>query len=218
MKNKILKTLLAVSIGVNVGGFLYHKDKIEHYKYSVKHKNVMISNLQDNVKTKSTKIAKLGEIINLENEKITKQKKVIDNSYKEVMNLQKTVKNLQKQVNFKKQKEGSDVGSRKVTVEASAYIAMCREQCTGVTATGVNVSNTIYYKGYRVIAVDPSVIPLNSLVKVETNSGTFMAMAIDKGEAIKGNKIDILVKSTKEALNFGRQNAKLTILRDGEIN
>ncbi|MCD8509610.1 MAG: ubiquitin-like domain-containing protein [Bacillus sp. (in: Bacteria)] len=98
---------------------------------------------------------------------------------------------------------------------ATKYTAFCPTGCTGITATGVNVSNTIWYKDYRVIAVDPSVIPLYSLVEVNTGRETFVAKALDTGGAIQGNKIDILVSSRSEALNFGVQNVKVRVIRRG---
>lgn len=69
-----------------------------------------------------------------------------------------------------------------------------------VTANGTDVSNTIYSpEGHRIIAVDPSVIPLNSIVEVTYNGETFTAKASDTGSAINGNKIDILVSDAGEA-------------------
>src|SRR5690606_1324618 len=44
--------------------------------------------------------------------------------------------------------------------EATFYTAFCPTGCTGITATGIDVRNTIYYEGKRIIAVDPKVIPL----------------------------------------------------------
>lgn len=69
-----------------------------------------------------------------------------------------------------------------------------------VTANGTDVSNTIYSpEGYRIIAVDTSVIPMNSLVKVTYNGNTFVAKASDTGSAINGNKIDILIDNPGQA-------------------
>ena len=74
-----------------------------------------------------------------------------------------------------------------------------------VTANGTDVSSTIYTpEGYRIIAVDPSVIPLNSIVQITIPGWPpFMAKACDTGSAIKGNKIDLLVSSIGEAYAFG---------------
>lgn len=92
------------------------------------------------------------------------------------------------------------------TFEATAYTSRCGG-CIGITKTGIDVRNTIYNeKGQRIIAVDPNVIPLGSLVEVRLENGqTFVAEAADTGGAIKGKRIDILVDTKKQAYQFGRQ-------------
>lgn len=98
------------------------------------------------------------------------------------------------------------------TFSATHYTAGC-EGCSGITATGVDVRNTIYHNGMRVIAVDPSVIPLNTIVQVTYPNGTsFKAIAVDTGGAIKGNIIDILVETKSEAYQLGRQSVTIEIL------
>ncbi len=99
-------------------------------------------------------------------------------------------------------------------VEATFYTAFCDTGCIGVTATGLDVSSTIYTPdGYRVIAVDPRVIALGSIVKVTLENGdSFEAKASDTGGDIKGNRIDILVKSRDEAYRLGRQSASIEVI------
>lgn len=92
-----------------------------------------------------------------------------------------------------------------ISVTATAYTADCAG-CSGITATGVNLKND---RNAKVIAVDPSVIPLGSKVYVE---GYGYATAADTGGAIKGNKIDIHVPSTQEALNWGNRTVNVTIV------
>lgn len=92
-----------------------------------------------------------------------------------------------------------------ISVTATAYTADCAG-CSGITATGVNLKND---PNAKVIAVDPSVIPLGSKVYVE---GYGYATAADTGGAIKGNKIDIHVPSTQEALNWGNRTVNVTIV------
>jgi 3D (Asp-Asp-Asp) domain-containing protein len=104
---------------------------------------------------------------------------------------------------------------RQVHVVATAYTNSCAG-CTGITSTGVNIKNTIYHEGYRVIATDPSVIPTHSVVRIETNNGSFLAIAEDKGGAIHGSIIDVLVSSYNDAIRFGRQRVTITILREGD--
>lgn len=61
-----------------------------------------------------------------------------------------------------------------------------------------------------IIAVDPKVIPLGSYVFVE---GYGFAVAADVGSAISGNKIDVLVPTRQEALQWGRRTVRVHILR-----
>ncbi len=61
----------------------------------------------------------------------------------------------------------------------------------------------------KVIAVDPSVIPLGSRVWVE---GYGEAIAGDTGGAIKGNIIDLFMENKQDALNWGRQTVDIKIL------
>lgn len=92
-----------------------------------------------------------------------------------------------------------------ISVTATAYTADCAG-CSGVTATGVDLNND---PNAKVIAVDPSVIPLGSEVYVE---GYGHAIAADTGGAINGNKIDVHVPSKSEAMNWGNKSVNVTIL------
>lgn len=99
------------------------------------------------------------------------------------------------------------------TFEASAYTADCPEGCSGVTATGIDVTGTIYHAGKRIIAVDPSVIALGSTVEIKQADGTtFEAVSLDTGGAIKGAKIDVLVADEADAVQFGRQSVQVRVI------
>lgn len=103
-----------------------------------------------------------------------------------------------------------------LTMLATHYTSGC-EGCSGITATGIDVTRTIYANGLRVIAVDPRVIPLGSIVRVEYADGTtFKAIAGDTGGLIKGRRIDVLVTSESEAYRLGKQTVTVTILKDGK--
>ena len=93
----------------------------------------------------------------------------------------------------------------------SAYCPTCGEW-GGITATGDDISSSIYVRGKRVVAVDPSVIPLGSVVKVTTPYETFEALALDTGGDIKGRRIDILVEATEKAYSLGRHDVKVEVL------
>ncbi|WP_240909146.1 3D domain-containing protein [Bacillus paralicheniformis] len=114
----------------------------------------------------------------------------------------------------KKTAQKPKVESAWKTFEATAYTAFCAEGCTGITKTGVDVSHSIYYEGARVIAVDPSVIALGSTVEVRLADGSsFRAKAIDTGGAIKGARLDLLVASESDAVQFGRQSVELRVIK-----
>lgn len=99
-----------------------------------------------------------------------------------------------------------------LNVEATFYTAFCAEGCGGVTATGLDVSNTIYHGGRRIIAVDPNVIKLGSTGTLTLSTGqTYRVTAQDTGGAIKGARIDLLVASESEANRLGRQPAVLKL-------
>lgn len=100
-----------------------------------------------------------------------------------------------------------------IAFEATHYTAFCNTGCIGITALGWDVSNTIYRNGYRIIAVDPNVIPLGSLVEVKTPYGSFKALAGDTGGAIKGNIVDILVADHGEAVRLGRVSVQIRIIK-----
>lgn len=114
---------------------------------------------------------------------------------------------------------GSSSVKRTITVVATAYTSYCQSGCIGITATGVNVKSQVNHQGARIIAVDPNVIPLHSVVKVYPNDREpFIAYAEDTGGDIKGYRIDYLIShnNTDMAFDFGKQTVKVEILREGK--
>lgn len=96
------------------------------------------------------------------------------------------------------------------TFEATAYTADCASGCTGITATGVDVRNTTQHDGRTVVAVDPAVISLGTELVVELADGREIeAVAADTGGNIENNRVDILMSSRDEALEFGRQDVTI---------
>ena len=75
-----------------------------------------------------------------------------------------------------------------------------------ITATGYNIKKN---PNMKLIAVDPSVIPLGSKVWVE---GYGVAIAADTGGAIKGHIIDVLMPNKKASIAWGRRTVKVIIL------
>jgi uncharacterized protein YabE (DUF348 family) len=91
-------------------------------------------------------------------------------------------------------------------VNSTAYTASCNG-CSGYTATGINLHQN---PNIKIIAVDPSVIPLGTKVYVE---GYGYAIAADTGSAIKGHKIDVFFATKSEAYRWGRRTVKIKILK-----
>lgn len=73
-----------------------------------------------------------------------------------------------------------------------------------ITASGLDL-----YDNPQAIAVDPSVIPLNSIVNVE---GYGVAIAADTGGAIKGNIIDVHFTTVEKCVAWGRHQVKVTVM------
>jgi 3D (Asp-Asp-Asp) domain-containing protein len=211
----ILGMVISVSLLMNTITYTYYDKQLDE-QLTIAQETESI--LQTDIETKSTEIAKLGSVIKTKDKTINQQISDIKELEAELKSLKEAElrEKIQQEQERKRQEEIASQKAQTITVEASAYTAFCNEGCTGRTATGVNVADSIYYKGHRVIAVDTDVIPLNSLVRVETDGKVFTAMAIDTGGAIDGHKIDLLVGNTKEAIQFGRKEAKLTILEKGE--
>lgn len=90
-------------------------------------------------------------------------------------------------------------------VQATAYTAYCNG-CTGKTSTGINLRKN---PDQKVIAVDPSIIPLGTKVWVE---GYGHAIAADTGSSIRGNKIDLFIPDQKTVDSYGRKTVLIKIL------
>ncbi|GAK03283.1 cell wall-binding protein [Geomicrobium sp. JCM 19037] len=100
-----------------------------------------------------------------------------------------------------------------MTFEATFYTAYCSTGCIGVTATGIDVSETTHHQGKRVAAVDPSVIALGSTLEVRYEDGrTERMVAADTGGAINGRIIDILVSDKDKARQLGRQTVGVRVV------
>lgn len=127
-----------------------------------------------------------------------------------------TTKKTTKKVVKKKQVSGQVSNSFKGFV--THYGPDCRG-CSGITASGYNVRNTIYYndKEYgqvRIVATSRK-LPLYSIIRInDYKDGNFVAIVLDRG--VSGNTIDILVESEKKANKLGIQkNVSVDILRKG---
>lgn len=93
-------------------------------------------------------------------------------------------------------------GGKLMTVNSTAYTPDAgRSNPSFRTATGRPARQGM-------VAVDPRVIPMNSLLYVE---GYGWAVAADTGGAIRGQKIDVCLESRSDALQWGRRKVRIIV-------
>jgi 3D (Asp-Asp-Asp) domain-containing protein len=86
--------------------------------------------------------------------------------------------------------------------EATAYSLRGRTASGEFTRSGV-------------VAADPNVLPIGSVVEIEAGTYSGVYVVHDTGARVKGNLVDVWVPSYKAARQFGRRNVKLTVLKYG---
>ncbi len=94
-------------------------------------------------------------------------------------------------------------GSKTLTMSATAYSTEANGMGT-YSATGINLK-----QHPSCVAVDPSVIPLGSIIWV---SGYGVSVAGDTGTAIKGNVIDLHFSTVAQSMAWGRRTVTFKIL------
>ena len=86
-------------------------------------------------------------------------------------------------------------------------------EATAYSLHGITRSGTYVRRG--IIAADPRVLPLGSVVHLKAGNYSGVYTVKDTGSAIKGKRIDLWVGSSREAFCFGRRNVRLTVLKYG---
>lgn len=170
--------------------------------------------LVENLKTATTSLEESTQKITELEQSLATANQTIEKLNSDMESLKKSNKSLSdkvKQAEDKKQAQVSrgsvkGVSGTSIYMSSTAYTAYCNG-CSGKTATGQNLRAN---PNMKVIAVDPKVIPLGTKVHVE---GYGYAIAGDTGGAIKGNKIDVFIPEQSNALQWGRKNVKVTILK-----
>lgn len=202
-RGKVAVVVATVFMTTTFGlGHKYHEQKkdmdliIEEFKQE----KVYRKSLEDQIEASKAK----SEDLNDELYKQIKINEALNEKNKELLDENDTLK-----------KKIEHEQSRTINAVITAYTSGCKG-CSGITKTGYDVRNTTKYKGMRVIATDPKVIPLYSIVEIETENGQkFTAISLDVGGAIKNNVVDYLVGSYNEAINFGRQKAVIRVIEWG---
>ena len=102
---------------------------------------------------------------------------------------------------------------RQILMEVTAYCA-CKK-CCGPRAQGLTASGRrIEYNGGRFVAADTRLLKFNTKLLVPGYTGGQPVEVIDRGGAIKGNKLDVFFNTHEEARKWGRQWLLVTVIGD----
>jgi 3D (Asp-Asp-Asp) domain-containing protein len=99
---------------------------------------------------------------------------------------------------------------RTILMEVTAYCPCtkcCGPKAQGMTASGKPVS----YNAGRFVAADTSKLPFGTKLSIPGYHAEQPVEVIDRGGAIKGNKLDVFFATHQEALKWGRQKLMVTI-------
>lgn len=101
------------------------------------------------------------------------------------------------------------------TANVTAYLATC-SGCSGFTATGRDVRSDIHFEDstfgtVRIIAACRE-YPFGTIMNI---SGVGYAVVLDRGGAVSGNVVDLLMGSNDDPIRFGRQSLQAQVLRLG---
>jgi 3D (Asp-Asp-Asp) domain-containing protein len=105
----------------------------------------------------------------------------------------------------------TSAGPRVLTMEVTAYCPCkkcCGKNARGMTASGLRVSHN---EGLFV-AADTALLPFHTKIVIPGYGAEKPVPVIDRGGAIKGNKIDVFFASHKAALEWGRRTIAVTVL------
>lgn len=85
--------------------------------------------------------------------------------------------------------------------------ASCAPFDDGYTAT----MKSVWTNGMRLVAADPRVLPMRSLVSVPGYADGEIVPVLDKGGRIKGHRLDVLYPTHQRALRWGVQRLPVTV-------
>ncbi|MBX3351338.1 MAG: 3D domain-containing protein [Phycisphaeraceae bacterium] len=86
------------------------------------------------------------------------------------------------------------------------------ERSCGKWADGITASNrSVWTNGMKLVAADTKVLKMHSLVSIPGYHDAEIVPVLDRGGAIKGNKLDLLYPTHERALQWGRQRLPVTV-------
>jgi 3D (Asp-Asp-Asp) domain-containing protein len=91
---------------------------------------------------------------------------------------------------------------RTVRMRVTAYspdARSCGQWADGFTASGYSV----WTNGMKLVAADTSLLPFGSLVSIDGYDRGRVVPVLDRGGAIKGDRLDVLMPTHEQALQWG---------------
>lgn len=99
---------------------------------------------------------------------------------------------------------------KKITMVVTAYSPderSCGQWADGITASGYSV----WTNGMKLVAADTSILALGSLVSIPGYDQENVVPVLDRGGAIKGNRLDVLYPTHDRARRWGVQELEVTV-------
>ena len=108
---------------------------------------------------------------------------------------------------------GDSIAAARRRTGPRAATGTLRVTATAYCVAGKTSSGTRARTG--VVAADPSVLPVGSVVRVIEGPHSGLYTVMDTGPAVKGRRIDIFMSSCERAAKFGEQPLRIRVLRRG---
>jgi len=94
--------------------------------------------------------------------------------------------------------------------EEPAYLVF---EATAYCDFGITFSGVLVQRG--IVAADPKILPIGSVIEVRAGKYSGIYTVMDTGGLVKGRIIDIYMPEYEEAIQFGRQQVGVRLLRIG---
>jgi 3D (Asp-Asp-Asp) domain-containing protein len=99
---------------------------------------------------------------------------------------------------------------RKLAMLVTAYSPderSCGESADGITASGYSV----WTNAMKLVAADTDILPFGTLISVPGYDDAKVVPVLDRGGAIKGNRLDVLFATHEQAEKWGIQSLEVTV-------
>ncbi len=192
-----------------------HKKEIDRQQQSLEEEKKTLAKQQEEL---NENLQKRQENLTVMQEKYSQINQQMALAQQEKAGIEAQLKAAQEKIRTEQEEASKRAAATAVQSQgASEQVGQGEEMYVTSTAYSPEESGDITKLGYNIkknpnmklIAVDPSVIPLGKKVWVE---GYGEAVAGDTGGAIIGHKIDVLMPTKGAALSWGRKTVKIVIL------